>query len=137
MSLVLDGSAALAWCFADETTPAIDALMLRVARDGAFVPSLRRLEVANGLQVGIRRGLPTAALRDGMLTAFAEMDIATDPESDRYVWTTTVRIAERHALTIYHAGYVELAQRLTLPLASLDKAMRESGRIAGIELLGV
>jgi predicted nucleic acid-binding protein len=104
MSLVLDGSAALAWCFVDETTPAFDALMLRVAREGARVPSLWRLEVANGLQAGIRRGRLTPAYRDGMLTAFAEMDIATDSETDRYAWTTTVRLAERHALTIYDAS---------------------------------
>ncbi len=136
MSLVLDGSAALAWCFTDEATPAIDAVMLQVARDGAIVPALWRLEVANGLQAGVRRGRMAGATRDALLVALAEMDIATDPETDRYAWTTTVRLAERHRLTIYDASYVELAQRLSLPLATLDTAMRVAARAAGIAVLG-
>ncbi|HWK47312.1 MAG TPA: type II toxin-antitoxin system VapC family toxin [Stellaceae bacterium] len=137
MSLVLDGSAALAWCFDDESTPAIDTVMLRVAADGAVVPALWRLEVANGLHSGIRRGRVTPAQRDAVLTALAEMDIRTDPETDRYAWSTTVRLAERYRLTIYDASYLELAQRLSLPLASLDKALRDAGGVAGIALLGV
>jgi len=137
VSLVLDGSAALAWCFDDESTPAIDTVMLRVAADGAVVPALWRLEVANGLHSGIRRGRVTPAQRDAVLTALAEMDIRTDPETDRYAWSTTVRLAERYRLTIYDASYLELAQRLSLPLASLDKALRDAGGVAGIALLGV
>lgn len=137
MSLVLDGSAALAWCFEDEITPAIDALMLQVANSGAVVPSIWRLEVANGLQSALRRGRLTEAKRDAMLAALADLDIVTDPETDRYAWTATVRLAGRYALTIYDASYVELAQRLSLPLATLDTAMRDAGRLCGLSLLGV
>jgi predicted nucleic acid-binding protein len=64
------------------------------------------------------------------------MRIGTDPETDRYAWTTTQRLAERHGLTIYDASYLELAQRLSLPLASLDRALRHAGTAAGIDLLG-
>ena len=137
MSLVLDGSAALAWCFEDESTTAIDAVMMQVAGEGAVVPAIWRLEVANGLQSGIRRGRLTASKRDGLLAALAEMDIAADAETDRYAWTTTVRLAERHSLTIYDASYVELAQRLSFPLATLDAAMRNAGRACGLALLGI
>lgn len=136
MTLVLDGSAALAWCFEDEGSPAIDAVMLQVAAEGAVVPAIWRLEVANGLQSAVRRTRLTASVRDAMLAALAEMDIATDPETDRYAWTTTQRLAERHGLTLYDACYVELAQRLSLPLATLDAAMRAAGRACGLVLLG-
>lgn len=136
MSLVLDGSAALAWCFEDEATPAIDAVMQQVAESGAIVPALWRLEVANGLQAGLRRGRLTAPQREAMLAALADLDIATDPETDRYAWSTTLRLAERHALTLYDASYLELAQRLSLPLASLDKALRHAAGAVGITLLG-
>ena len=133
----MDGSAALAWCFEDEATPKIDALMLKVAANGALVPAIWRLEVANALQAGIRRGRMTAETRDDLLTALSEMDIRTDPETDRYAWTTTVRLAQRFALTIYDASYLELAQRLSLPLASLDHALRQAGASAGVDVLDI
>ena len=134
--MVLDGSVTLAWCFKDERTPAIDDLLLRVAENGAVVPALWRLEVANGLLAGVRRGRLTAEIRDAFLADLGEMRIATDPETDRYAWTTTQRLAERHGLTIYDASYLELAQRLSLPLASLDQALRKAGMAAAIDLLG-
>jgi hypothetical protein len=40
MSVVLDGSVALAWCFEDEATAEIDALFDRIADHGAHVPSI-------------------------------------------------------------------------------------------------
>ena len=55
MSLVLDTSLALSWYFEDERTPAADALLDRVADQGATVPGLWRLEIANGLRTAIRR----------------------------------------------------------------------------------
>ena len=55
MSLVLDTSLTLSWYFEDERTPAADALLDRVADQGAMVPGLWRLEIANGLRTAIRR----------------------------------------------------------------------------------
>ena len=55
MSLVIDAPLTLAWYFEDESTPATDALLDRVADTGALVPSLWRLEVANAFQTAIRR----------------------------------------------------------------------------------
>ena len=55
VSLVVDASLTLAWCFEDERTPAIDAVLDQVVRDRALVPSLWRLEVVNGLQMAMRR----------------------------------------------------------------------------------
>ena len=49
MSFVLDNSVALAWCFEDEQTPAVMALLDRVAETGAMAPLLWPLEAINGL----------------------------------------------------------------------------------------
>ena len=136
MSLVLDGSAALAWCFADETTPAVDAVMDQVAEAGAVVPAIWRLEVANGLQAGLRRGRLDAKRRNAMLAALADLPIGADPETDRHAWTATLRLADRHVLTLYDASYLELALRLGLPMATLDKALRSAADTAGVPLLG-
>jgi predicted nucleic acid-binding protein len=47
--LVIDASLAMAWYFADEGTEATEALLDRVTRGGAVVPSHWKLEVANAL----------------------------------------------------------------------------------------
>ncbi len=47
VSLVLDSSATLAWIYAEETTDAVRQIFEMVAENGAVVPALWRLEVAN------------------------------------------------------------------------------------------
>jgi len=45
--LILDSSAALAWVYGDEVTEAIRRVFDAIADNGALVPALWRLEVAN------------------------------------------------------------------------------------------
>jgi hypothetical protein len=45
----------LTWYFEEESTPATEALLDRVAATGAAVPCLWRPEVANGFQAALRR----------------------------------------------------------------------------------
>ena len=61
------------------------------------------------------------------------LDIAIDPDTDRYVWTGTLRLADRFRLTLYDAAYL-LAQRRALPLASLDMELCDAARALGLEL---
>jgi hypothetical protein len=51
VSLVIDASLALTWYFEDEATTATEELLDIVARTGAVVPALWRLEMANGLHI--------------------------------------------------------------------------------------
>ena len=137
MSLVLDSSAALAWIHAEESTPAIREVLDRVSESGAWVPSIWRLEIANVLELGVRRGRHTAAFRDDTLGDLALLPINLDPETDRHAWTATVALASRHRLTCYDAAYLELAKRRRLPLASLDLELRAAGSIENVHLLGL
>jgi predicted nucleic acid-binding protein len=137
VSLVLDSSAALAWIYADETTEVVRHVFELVAENGALVPSLWRLEVANSLTVAVRRGRISAEFRNAALADLALLDIATDAHTDAHSWTaTTLHVADRFRLTLYDAAYLELAHRRSLPLASLDKELRDAGRALGVPLLG-
>ena len=137
MSLVLDTSVALSWYFEDERTPAADALLDRVADQGATVPGLWRLEITNGLRTAMRRKRIGEGFRDRAIAQLARLPITVDPDTDRYAWTTTLSLADRFALTPYDAAYVELAQRLMLPLATLDEPLRAAATALGLVLLGV
>ena len=67
MSVVIDSSITLAWFFADQRTAAADAVLTRVAESGAVAPSLWRLEVANALQMAVRRNRIDSSFRDATL----------------------------------------------------------------------
>lgn len=134
MSVVLDGSIALAWCFKDERTAFTERLLNKVARDGALVPGIWHLEVLNGLRTGIKRGRMTQLDRDENLKDLLRLRIATDNETNYHAWSATLRLSDKYGLTPYDASYLELAQRIRLPLATLDQAMQRAAIEAQIEL---
>jgi predicted nucleic acid-binding protein len=136
VSLVLDSSATLAWIYDEETTAAIRALFDRVADEGAMVPTLWRLEVANSLTVAMRRHRIDAEFRRAALADLALLDISTDQHTDGQAWRETLHLADRYRLTLYDAAYLELAQRREVPLATLDKDLRAAAQAAGTALLG-
>lgn len=136
MSLVLDSSATLGWIYPDEASDETARIFEQVATSGGWVPSLWRLEVANSLQIGIRRGRIDAARRDAVLADLAALSISVDPDTDRTAWSATLQLADRYRLTLYDAAYLELARRRSLPLATLDRALRAAAQAAGVPLVG-
>lgn len=108
----------------------------KVAANHAWVPSLWRLEVANVLEMGVRRGRHSARFRDDTLEDLAQLPIRTDPETERHAWESTLRFATRHKLTVHDAAYLELALRKDLPLASLDAELRAAATRESVNLLG-
>ncbi len=137
MSLVLDSSATLAWFYTDETTPAIRQVFELLAKSDAWVPSLWRLEIANILEMGIRRGRHDVAFRQATLDDLSLLPISLDPETDLRAWDATLQLAHLHRLTLYDAAYLELAQRRALPLATLDRDLRTAARAENVVLLGM
>ena len=136
MSLVLDSSCTLAWVYSDETTEAVNHVFTQVAEQGAWVPGLWKLEVANILEMGVRRGRHDAAFRDATVADLALLPVSVDPETDTQAWGATNRVAQQYRLTLYDAAYLELAQRRGLPLATLDGELRRAAVAEGIAVLG-
>ena len=136
MSLVLDASMTLAWYFTDETTLETDAVLDQVARTGAWVPSLWRLEVANVFQMALRRKRIKQSYRDEALVQLNEMSISVDLETDAKAWNSTLKLSELFSLTMYDASYLELAQRKGLALATLDRELQNAAEALDLKLLG-
>jgi predicted nucleic acid-binding protein len=136
MSFVLDSSATLAWVYIDENTPDIQAIFDLLLKDGAWVPGLWKIEVANALEMGVRRGRCTIPFRDVALTNLLLLPIHVDPETDGQAWGATLQLASRHRLTLYDAVYLELAVRRGLPLVTLDKELRSAAHAEGVPVLG-
>lgn len=135
MSCVIDAPLTLRWFFADERTPPIDRILDRVQELGASVPGLWRLEVANGFQMALRRGRISAAFRDQAILRLEMLPIIVDSETDSRAWRNSLPLADKHALSVYDASYLELAIRLALPLASCDNDLCQAATHAGVQLI--
>jgi len=136
MSLVIDSSITLAWVYADETTESVNRVFALMSRTGAWVPGLWRLEVANVLEMGVRRKRHDAQFRDATLADLGQLPIQVDAETDLQAWKDTLMFAVRHQLTLYDAAYLELALRRNLPLATLDADLRLAANAEKVQLLG-
>lgn len=135
VSFVLDSSIALALLYGDEAIPSAQKILKRLARDGAWVPSIWRLEIANSLQCSVRRKRIDAAFRDASLADLSALPIEIDEQTNSFAWSATLKLAERCGLTLYDASYLELALRLNLPLATLDKELRAAATQMRVPLL--
>jgi predicted nucleic acid-binding protein len=136
VSIVIDSSITLAWVYSDETTEPARQVLETVSYNGAWVPALWRLEVANVLEMGVRRGRHDSVFRDASLNDLALLPVSIDMETDRQAWGITLRLAERHRLRLYDAAYLELAMRRGFPLATLDDQLRTAANAEAVILLG-
>jgi predicted nucleic acid-binding protein len=136
VSFVLDSSVALSWCFEDERTPATAALLDQVAESGAVAPLLWPLEVLNGLTMAERRGRLDPKRRQRLGDFLRQLPVKLDLETANQAWTLTIQLAVQFRLTVYDASYLELAQRLGLPLATRDEELHAAGRVLGVSVLG-
>jgi predicted nucleic acid-binding protein len=131
--LVLDSSIALSWCLPDEC--GTDQIQQEVAGSGAIAPAHWPLEVANALLMAERRERINAEFRNAALRDLAALSITLDAETSARAWDETLKLAEAYHLTVYDAAYLELAQRLALPLATLDAELHVAANALRIRLL--
>ena len=74
--------------------------------------------------------------RDGILADLENLPIFIDGETRTHTWSQTLELTDKYGLTIYDATYLELALRLSLPLATLDNELRNAAQSEGVALLG-
>ncbi len=133
MAFVLDCSVALAWLFPDEATEVTDHLRDSLVEGRAFAPALWPMEVANVLLVATRRGRIDPDEWEQLYAHLDALPIEIDPVSTSRVWGRTLGLANAHRLSVDDAMYLELALRMRLPLATLDRTLSEAARLEGLE----
>ena len=132
---VIDASSVLAWCFEDEGGPEADALIEKVAAEGAAVPGMWPLEIANGLVMGESRGRIKPAESAAFVAMIEGLPIVADRATGARALHETMSLAREHRLTAYDAAYLELAMRLSLPLASGDRRLAAVAERVGVVVL--
>jgi predicted nucleic acid-binding protein len=136
VDVVIDASITLAWCFGDEADPYAERILdeLRRGEREATVPAIWPSEVSNGLLVAERKGRTRAAETTRLVAILAELPVSVESTGVGFVGRIALPLAREHGLTVYDATYLELAERLGLPLASLDSELVAAARKAGVAL---
>jgi predicted nucleic acid-binding protein len=137
MSLVLDCSLTATWFHPDETTDETKRILMSIAGNGAVVPGIWFAEIANVLQMSIKKRRIDEQQRTRAFEYLSKLDIEVDAETHQHAWGTVIALSDRHGLTAYDASYLELAIRRRLPLATLDKELRAAAEAEGVALLGM
>ena len=133
---IVDASAALAWCFADETSSWTDGLLARLRQgDRIVVPSHWPTEILNGLLAASRRKRIKADHPALFWDELARLPIETEPALTPSQAKTVLALCDRYGLTAYDAAYLELAHRRQLPLGTLDADLRKAAQMEGVALL--
>ena len=121
-AFVLDASVALAYLLNEqELQGEARALMERARVTPARVPQLWSVEVANALVMSERKNRLQSIEVDLLLDLVARFPVEVDFAVN--VVRDVSPIARRWRLTMYDALYLELADRLHLPIATFDREL--------------
>lgn len=135
---VVDASMTLASCFQEESTPFSEAVLDLLPGDGeAVAPAMWPLEVADALLVAEPRKRLTTTDVSAVLKRIVDLRISVEPIRTHDAFGTILFLARKERLSEYDASYVELALREGLPLATLDRQLRDAVRNNGVPLIRV
>ena len=133
---IADSSVAIAWVVFSQSSPRTVQLLDQVKAGTSFVvPVLWMFEVANALLALRRRQRIQRDEYEQALIDLGDSRPLVDDESPLRALDAISKLAEKHALSVYDAVYLELALRRNLPLASRDAALNKAAKNAGVTTL--
>jgi predicted nucleic acid-binding protein len=133
--LVLDASVTVSWCFPDRRTDFTTGVLREIATGFAVVPGLWALEVGNALAVSERKGYLKSAQLGAFLRDLDDLPKQVEHHTPDQALGRTLALAREYGLSTYDACYLELAERMGLPLATLDADLRKTAKKARIALV--
>lgn len=133
---VADSSVGIAWVVPSQSLEASDHLLENINSGTPFlVPILWAFEVANSLLVLTRRNRLDALQCSRAREAILQLHPVIDDVGPGLALADISEIAEKYALSVYDAVYLEVALRKGLPLASRDGALNKAARRSGVKTL--
>ena len=133
--IVIDASLAIAWLLQEPELMAAPDVYETLPEQTIVVPSHWPIEVASALQVNVRRGRISLDTFDEITARLALLQPTVDVAIPLDEVDVLTRFALDQKLTVYDAAYIQLAARYDAALATLDGAMRASGRRLNLPLL--
>jgi predicted nucleic acid-binding protein len=137
-AFVLDASVAVSWCFPGdpgEDTPYSRRILALLANHDAVVPAIWAYEIANSIFVSCKR---RSRINEAQIEEYLQLLNALPIRQETSGLWSNVQLesrARKWDLSPYDAAYLDLAKRLSLPLATRDSALITAAESEGIELL--
>ncbi|WP_426231806.1 type II toxin-antitoxin system VapC family toxin [Pararhizobium sp. DWP3-4] len=128
---VVDASVAAVWFLPDEDSDVADAVMGALLRKTACAPDLLRHEVRSVLLMAERRKRISSDLVLASLIRLHHLPIVIADSGDDAL---VIGLARAHQLSAYDAAYLALAITEGLPLATLDKKLRQAAAAEAVQL---
>ena len=132
--MVLDCSTAIAWALDEDDGERAAGVIDRLEDGAAIVPAIWPAEVANALIRAERKGRLVAELTGDAVAMIEELPVTIDDEV-AVVLHEVLDLARSTGLTAYDASYLELAGRLGLALATLDRRLAAAAEACGVAVL--
>jgi len=133
-SFVIDASVIISWYAPDEQNKYADDILFCLKKERAITTCLCCFEVNNVFRALEKRGKISGLSMDKAILSIDKLQIIRDSPPSGFQMPLALRLAREYGLTIYDASYLEIAVRLNLPLASLDKELVNAAKAAGIKL---
>ncbi len=130
MPFVIDNSVVSGWYLENQATPYTAAIAERLLDDRAWAPAIWELELVNVLRTACLRRRMVAEHAQQVLVRLTRLPIEVDRHAP--LPSELLALALRFGLSSYDAGYLELALRRQLPLATQDEALRMAARASGV-----
>ena len=134
-AFVIDASVAVGIVSPDERNDTVSSLLDRIIDSGAFAPSLWLFETANALRFKWAKAEGAATFVREAVDKLYALPIELVDIEPAIVRGGVLTLAYRHSLTIYDASYLHLARTLSLPLATLDRALAKAAAREEVDIL--
>ena len=132
---VLDASVAIRWALQDGSAADrayADRVLDSLVSASACVPALWHAELVHVLRCAEVDGKIGEAAISAFFLQLNQLSITTDDAAPRALQNSVAAVSRQFNLTGYDAQYLELALRLQVPLATLDKKLRKRAEKAGL-----
>jgi predicted nucleic acid-binding protein len=130
MAVVFDCSVTLAWFLKDERSAFTDTAFELLETEECWVPFVWRLEFANALLFAERKKRLGREQRLEILENAAQLVLRVEHSLPDI--RSLSALAERRALTVYDACYLELALRSGFDLITLDRQLADAAAAEGV-----
>lgn len=132
--VVVDASFVVAWLMNERPVAEQEQILGRIMAQGAVVPLVFTLEIANVLVMAARRGIGQRTI-DRAIASLWELPLDIDKRTSDLALTRVFKLATRHGLTAYDAAYLELATRRGDVLVTMDHALASAAKGEGLLVL--
>jgi predicted nucleic acid-binding protein len=118
---VVDASMLIKTVFNEPGSDLAAALLATVALDARAAPDLAYLECAGTVATAVRRGPLGRDDAPAVLARLFQLRLTIHPTAP--LLPSALHLALRHAISVYDAVYVALAEALDIPLITADAAL--------------